>query len=73
MLTHIEIISAWPGDKRGCYAKLAEDINQSEGTIAVWKHRGRIPPDSWAAIVSAARKRRIRGVTLEVLVAKQAG
>jgi len=66
MLTHTDIIKSWPS-KAGLYDLMAEDLGVPEGTIAVWKHRGRIPAESWLAVVDAARRRRLSGVTLRAL------
>lgn len=70
MLTHSEIILAWPTGENGRYGLLSEDIDESVLTIARWKHRGSIPPAKWLKFINAAKKRKIEGVTLETLAAK---
>jgi hypothetical protein len=68
MSTVHEIFALWPSA-----SELARDLGlKRESHATVMKHRGSIPVDYWPALVSAAKKRRIKGVTYEVLVAAHA-
>ena len=71
MLTHTEIILDWPRGRLGRYDVMAQDLNVDIALVAVWKHRGKIPSDYWADIASAAKRRRVKGVTLDVLAANR--
>lgn len=63
MLTPAGIISQWP-----TVSEFARDIGlrrASHGTLM--KMRGRIPSEHWSAVVSAAQRRGLSGITLEAL------
>jgi hypothetical protein len=55
-------------DAKGGNAIVARDIDYSEGAVAVWKHRGRIPRVAWPDL-----QLRYPDVTLEVLLAIERG
>lgn len=57
-----EIIKHWPNAE-----VFASDIGVKGVTARQWKRRGSIPPEHWKAVVAAAEKRAIEGVTLEAL------
>jgi hypothetical protein len=38
-------------------SKMAIDLELPYQTVAKWKQRGRIPSESWAAVISAAKKK----------------
>ena len=58
-----EIIGLWPSAEI-----LADDLGfKYRSRPRVMKHRGRIPRDHWDALVEAAERRGIEGVTLDVL------
>lgn len=63
MNTFREIIDAWPSA-----FTLADDIGEREGTIRQWRHRDRIPSTKWRAMIEAAKRRRISGITPARLV-----
>lgn len=48
-------------------ADLAADLDFKYVTVAAWKQRNFIQPMYWPAIISAAQKRGIEGVTYETL------
>jgi hypothetical protein len=62
MLTFSEIIDLWPSPR-----VLANDIEVKPGTLAVWKHRNRIPPTHWVALVKSAERHGIENITLDLL------
>lgn len=63
MLTVTDIIAKWPSA-----AEMARDIGlRRPGHGAMMKMRGSIPAPYWSALVEAAEKRGIEGVTLEAL------
>lgn len=49
-----EVIDKWPTQ-----TELADDLGEKPNTVSKWRQRGRIPPEQWLPMVSAARKRRI--------------
>jgi hypothetical protein len=53
------IISLWPS-----LGAFADDIGVSYVTAQVAKHRNSVSPVYWEAMVAAARRRGIRGVTI---------
>lgn len=57
-----DIIDQWPSA-----AELARDIGLSPKHGAMLRYRGSIPTRYWPAVVEQARKRRIKGITFEVL------
>ena len=62
MQSFVEIINAWPHP-----TKFAEDVGVSPALVAVWKTRDTIPAAYWNWVVTAAERRRIEGITLELL------
>ncbi len=68
MNTFSSIIGLWPSA-----TALAEDLGENPVTVRAWAQRNSIPGDRWLLIVSAARRRGIQGVTLEVLARIAAG
>ncbi|KLK91395.1 hypothetical protein AA309_20040 [Microvirga vignae] len=64
MKTVHDIIALWPSA-----SELARDLGlkrESHGTVM--KARGSIPVVHWPRLISAAKKRGIKGITYEVLV-----
>lgn len=55
------LVALWPP------ADLAADLGVKPGLPAVWKHRDSVPPEHWRGVVDSARRRRIAGITLELL------
>jgi len=49
-----DIFGIWPS-----LAELARDLDVEYQTVAKWSQRGRIPPESWDAVISAARRKRV--------------
>jgi hypothetical protein len=68
MNSHKEIIELWP-----TRAEFAREVGVSYQTARQWYARDGIPARHWPEIVNAARKRNFSGVTLETLVAIEAG
>ena len=62
MMTMVDVIDAM-GGYEGC----AHAIKVPAGRVSVWKSRNSIPGGYWRRIVAAARRRRITGITYEVL------
>ena len=66
-MTFTEIIHLWPSK-----ADFAADVGEEREAVRGWEHRNSIPGHAFAAIVDAAKRRGISGVTLEVLAAEAA-
>lgn len=62
MNSNRQIIELW--ETRSAFA---DDIKIKEGTASAWWQRDSIPKEFWKAIVEAAKTRKFKGVTLEVL------
>ncbi|MBR2819815.1 MAG: hypothetical protein IKE60_34415 [Reyranella sp.] len=62
MDTFIDIINAWESP-----TILADDLGEEIGTVRQWRNRNKLPDRVWKAIVMAAQRRAIEGVTLERL------
>ncbi len=60
--THADIIQAWPS-----LSELAEDMNLPYINCRMWRYRSSIPSKHWLPLALAAKKRGIRGITLETL------
>lgn len=54
------------------YAKLADALGRPEGTVSSWKTRNSIPPEVWSAVVAEAKRRGIKGVSLDLLARMRA-
>jgi hypothetical protein len=67
MSTFRSIIDKWPS-----LAEFASDLGVKYVTAQLMRHRNSIAPKHWKNVVSAARDRKITGVTLEVLAAMKA-
>lgn len=63
MMTHADIISAWPR-----IADFASDIGVTDSHARVMKLRNSIPTSYWDAALEGARKRAIEGVSLQSLL-----
>ncbi len=48
------VMSAWPAGR-----EFADDVGVSLNLVNSWKHRNRIPPEHWAAVLDAAWARGI--------------
>lgn len=59
-----DLIALWPEPKISTFAR---DIGVTTEHGAALKRRGSIPPSRWNAVVEAADKRKIKGVTLDLL------
>jgi len=62
MRSFLDIIKLWPSD-----TDFARDINVRPNHLQTMKVRESIPAEYWPALVNAARRRRIAGVTLDQL------
>lgn len=40
-------------------AALARELGTEYQTVAKWSQRGRIPPESWDAVIAAAKRKKI--------------
>jgi hypothetical protein len=49
-----DVFSIWPS-----LAEMARDLDVDYQRLAKWSQRGRIPPESWDAVISAARRKRV--------------
>jgi len=38
-------------------AQMAEAVGEGQWKVQKWKQRGRIPQDSWAAVITAAKRK----------------
>lgn len=64
MQTFAQVIDKWPDPSP---VTLGEDIGVPAGTVRQWRNRNSLPDRVWKATVTAARKRGIAGVSLELL------
>ncbi len=62
MRTFSAVVNAWPSA-----AELARDLGISEIRTRAWRNREMIPAENWLAVVEAANRRGIEGVTLDLL------
>jgi hypothetical protein len=62
MRTHSDIIGRWPSP-----ADFASDLGIESSHARVMKTRASIPPEYWGKVVSAAVRRGIDGLSLELL------
>lgn len=62
MNSFAEVIDRWPSMQA-----LADDLGVPYTRVQVMKHRGRISADYWMDLVSAAKRRKIDGINLELL------
>jgi hypothetical protein len=62
METFSEVIRSWPTK-----AAFARDIGEEYGLVHQWDRRNSIPIDYWDVTVAAAKKRKIKGVTANLL------
>lgn len=60
--THRQIIQAW--DR---LSDFAGDIGVTENTAKMMRQRDSIPSDYWPTVVRAASKRKIAGITMDLL------
>ena len=61
METFIEVIDLWPS-----VMDLAVDAGVEYPRAQSWRQRDNIPPKHWNAVIAAARRRKIRGVSLQL-------
>lgn len=40
-------------------ADMSRDLDVAYQTVAKWSQRGRIPPESWDAVIAAARRKKV--------------
>ena len=57
-MSYAQILDRWP-----TLADLARDIGAPLATVRSWRRRDSIPAHCWDAVIWAARKRRLRGVS----------
>jgi hypothetical protein len=67
MTTYTEIIDRWPS-----LSTYADDIGVRYGTAQVMRYRGSIPAKYWKRVVTAAARRGIEGVSLDLLASIEA-
>jgi len=60
--SHRDIIGAWPS-----LCEFARDIGVREGTVKLMRHRSSIASYYWVDVAKKAKRRKIKGVTLDVL------
>lgn len=71
--TFSDIIDLWPDPAP---VTLAQDLNEEPGTVRQWRSRDTLPSRVWRRTVRSAERRRIDGVTLDVMASiaeRQAG
>lgn len=59
---HTHIFDLWVD-----HHQIAGDVGVDSGLAAVWRHRGRFPPDTWHRVERAAKTRGFEGITAELL------
>lgn len=62
METYTDVCALWEDDEA-----LAADVGASEGAVQKWRLRDKIPAGWWQALVDAAVRRNLKGVTLDAL------
>lgn len=55
------------------YAAFARSVGVSEGAAQQWRIRGSIPPEYWPAVVEAAMRDGVAGVTVQSLLEMRTG
>lgn len=63
-MTHTDIINKWPS-----LSDFAQDLGVMYGTAKAMRRRSSIPSEHWLILVTKARKRGIKGISLEALAA----
>lgn len=61
MQTVPQIIEALGGP-----SAVARDLGQKVPTVSAWKHRGKVPARYWPDLVSLARQKAVKGISLDV-------
>jgi hypothetical protein len=61
-MTHADFINLWPS-----LSAFAEDLSIQYGTAKAMRRRKSVPPVHWPAMVTGAKARKIKGVTLATL------
>jgi len=67
MVTHAQILDAFPNERKERHRALSAVIGERIGTITAWHSRNSIPPRAWKKIVTAADEMGVDGVTLDAL------
>lgn len=71
MKSFADIIDRWPSDsgppKRTSLQVFSDDLGVKYVTAQVMRHRNSIAPRYWEGLVDAAKRRKIKGVTLALL------
>lgn len=62
------LIDLWPS-----VSAFADDIGIRERHAQVMRFRNSVPPDYWSAMVAAAKRRAIKGITYEGLAKLRGG
>ena len=63
MVKVADLVKLWPRAN-----DLARELKVSPSRISDWKNRNAIPVSYWQTLLESARRRRIRGVTADLLV-----
>jgi hypothetical protein len=53
-------------EQLGGPSRLAREMGLPVATVSAWKHRSRIPARHWPDLVSLARHKRLKGISLDV-------
>lgn len=64
IMNHRDIIGLWPS-----IAEFARDLGLSSPfvTAYAWHRRGSIPHEYWSAVITSAKDRKFKGITLATL------
>ena len=62
LASFVDVLIAWPS-----LAELARDLSVPAMAVQSWRRRGSIPERHWTRLIQAARRRGIRGISLDRL------
>jgi hypothetical protein len=62
MESFTNLIDQWP-----TRAKFADDCGQPYGVVHQWYRRNSIPAEHWPVIITAAKRRGLKGISLQQL------
>lgn len=65
--TLADLIALWADDDTRATTNFATEIGITRKHAQTMKDRGSLPPEHWPATIEAAKRRRIKGVTTELL------
>ncbi len=57
-----DVMNLWPS-----FQALADDLSENLYAVRKWHSRNSIPSNKWLSLITAAKKRRFKAVTLELL------